>query len=66
MDVKEYLRRKNILINTPAIINKNGHFRLLDGELIEEKEFKKRFQLPVRLHIKEENPDKRKLFLNVK
>jgi len=65
MTVKQYIERKDILLNTPAIINSNGHFRLYKGKLIQETKFKNMFPLPVRLNLKKDNPDKTKQYLNV-
>lgn len=63
MTVKEYLTRKYTLLNTPAIINNGKHYRLLNGQLVEELKFKEMFVLPVTLTHKTSNPDKRKNYL---
>lgn len=65
MTVKEYLERKDILLNTTAIINDTGHWRLINGKLIPEKIFRKMFPLPIKLHFKKENPDNTRKFLDV-
>lgn len=65
MTVKEYLTSKYTLLNTPAIIRNGKHYRLLNGQLLEELKFKKMFVLPVTLTHKKSNPDKRKNYLGV-
>ena len=64
MNYSEYLKVKYALLNTTAIINANGHFRLVNGELIPEAEFKALHILPTCLNRNSNNPDKTKLFLS--
>jgi hypothetical protein len=63
MTATEYLKTKYILLNTTAIINADGHFRLFDGRLILEAEFKEMHKLPVCLNRNENNPDRTRLWL---
>lgn len=65
MTVAEYLKRKYTLLNTPAIIRNGKHYRLLNGQLVDEVKFKKMFVLPVTLTHKTSNPDKRKNYLGI-
>jgi hypothetical protein len=65
MTIKEYLHRKYTLLNTPAIINNTGHHRIYNGQLIEEKRFRKMFELPISVIYKKENPDNRKKYLGI-
>ena len=65
MTVKEYLQRKNTLLNTTAIIRDGKHYRLHNDQLIEESKFRKMYQLPVSLRYSYTNPDNRKKYLGV-
>ena len=63
MNYSTYLKTKYILLNTTAIINKDGHFRLVKGKLIPEAEFKAMHKLPTVLNRNMENPDNRLKYL---
>lgn len=60
MTIHDYIERKNILLNTPAIL-KNGKMTVLyNGKKIPAKKFDRMFSLPAKLNTIKENPDKTK------
>ena len=63
MTYSQYLKTKYILLNTTAVINADGHFRLVDGELIPETTFREMYKLPVFLNRSKDNPDKTRMYL---
>lgn len=64
MTIHEYIQRKDILENTPAVIRKGKMYVLYEGREIPYKEFNRRFALPDRLNVAVENPDKTKIWIN--
>ena len=65
MTATQYIETKQRLLNT-TYIRKNGQgFRLVDGNLIPESEFKAANKLPVRLGISKDNPCKKHQYLDV-
>ena len=65
MNAITYLKRKEALLYTTRVLKGGKMFAIVDGLEIPEKHFKAANQLPDRLYINPNNPDKRKSFLNV-
>lgn len=63
MNIHEYIERKNIRTNTPALLTGGKWYRLVEGKWIPEAEFKKKFPLPLRVGEHGKNPDSRKNYL---
>ena len=60
--IQHYLRIVEMRRYTTAVIRKDGHFRLLNGCLITERDFDRLYPMPERVVIPIENPDKTRIY----
>lgn len=56
-NLQHYLHVKDVRTNTTAIINQDGHFRIIDGGLMPESEFQIKYKIPENPYGVRCNPD---------
>lgn len=60
--IADYVRNRNILIDTPCVISSSGLFYFFEGKAIPESDFKDMFPLILApINYKGENPDHTKI-----
>jgi hypothetical protein len=64
MNATQYLKTKQRLLNTTYIRRNGKGYRLVNGNLIPEAEFKADNKLPVRLYMSKLNPCKKHEYLD--
>lgn len=63
MTIHQYIERKQIRLNTTAVLTGGKWYRIVNGKTITDEEFNKIYPAPTLIGKKEKNPDSRKFYL---